>query len=103
MSFNVLILPVPLSELKIKIFLTPPTGKFFMLFLISAVFFQSTFSKNYFRNTIRVSNSLVLSSTVRSITCMFTKTGNNNLGTGTFLYIICSFCYHKYNKDRRQC
>ena len=34
-------------------------GSFFMLFLSSAVFFsKSTFSKNSFKNTIRVSNRL---------------------------------------------
>ena len=36
-----------------------PTGKIFMLFCCQLIFFsKSTFSKNSFRNTIRVSNSL---------------------------------------------
>ena len=38
-----------------------PTGKFYMLFLLSADFFQNQlFLKNSFRNTIRVSNTLDL-------------------------------------------
>ena len=32
--------------------------KFFLIFLLSAIFSKSTFSKNSFKNTIRMSNSL---------------------------------------------
>ena len=35
-----------------------PLGHFFMLFYSLLIFFKSTFLKNYFRNTIRVSNSV---------------------------------------------
>ena len=35
-----------------------PTGKFFMLFCPLPIFSKSIFSKKFFGNTIRVSNSL---------------------------------------------
>ena len=49
-----------ITEININSFNSSPPGLFFMLFCHLLIFSKSTFSKNSFRNTIRVSNSLDL-------------------------------------------